>query len=112
MSSLFEDSFFRSPACVRREVSSAPPANLDSFHPQFKLWYEAMKYLHDHNESQSLHSHANIFNADTIPTDRFPASDLATHLTYSTSDVSAFAAEAATYKFLFEEFNGTRPFLL
>ncbi|CAJ1970396.1 unnamed protein product [Cylindrotheca closterium] len=85
-------------------LSAAPPANLESFHPQFRLWYEAMKYLHDHNDSQSLHSHAHIFSADTIPTDRFPDSDLATHLTYSPSTVSAFAAEVPTYKALFEEF--------
>ncbi|CAJ1959569.1 unnamed protein product [Cylindrotheca closterium] len=63
-----------------------------------------MKYLHDHNESQSIHSHAHIFSADTIPTDRFPDSKLATHLTYSTSTVSVFAAEVTTYKALFEEF--------
>ncbi|CAJ1928552.1 unnamed protein product [Cylindrotheca closterium] len=86
------------------KLSTAPPANLDSFHPQFRLWYEAMKYLHDHNESQSIHSHAHIFSADTIPTDRFPDSDLATHLTYSPSTVSAFAAEVPTYKALFKEF--------
>ncbi|CAJ1944769.1 unnamed protein product [Cylindrotheca closterium] len=86
------------------KLSTAPPSNLESFHPQFRLWYKAMKYLHDHNESQSLHSHAHIFSADTIPTDRFPDSDLATHLTYSPSTVSAFAAEVLTYKALFEEF--------
>ncbi|CAJ1959897.1 unnamed protein product [Cylindrotheca closterium] len=86
------------------KLSTAPPANLDSFHPQFRLWYEAMKYLHDHNESQSIHSHAHIFSADTIPTHLFLDSNLATHLTYSPSIVSAFAAEIPIYKALFEEF--------